>query len=83
VPLEDQISDAIVLVAETRGEGDSAGTRIALADAVRATVGFAPHAVILTPPGAIPLTANGKIRHLELVRLIKAGQAPFDAGIAR
>jgi 1-acyl-sn-glycerol-3-phosphate acyltransferase len=57
-------TEGLVVVAETRVEGDAARERIAAAVTERVTeaVEVPPDQVILVPPGAVPKTSSGKVR---------------------
>jgi fatty-acyl-CoA synthase len=68
-------NDAIVVVVETR-ERDGGAELIAsgVARAIAERSGFAPDQVLVTPPGTVPRTDNGKIRHDELRSAFLAGQ---------
>ena len=69
------VSDDIALVAEVRPGLDDAALstiRQALDAALRTALGFSPQRLILAPPGTIPLTHNGKIRHAVLRDLIES-----------
>jgi acyl-coenzyme A synthetase/AMP-(fatty) acid ligase len=58
----------------------------AAASAIEAAIGFAPDRVLVLAPRTIPRTANGKIRHQELRRLLtegaleRAGAVLFSSG---
>ncbi len=69
------VSDDIALVAEVRpGLDDAALSNIrqALDASLREALGFSPQRIVLAPPGTIPLTHNGKIRHAALRDLIES-----------
>jgi fatty-acyl-CoA synthase len=73
------VSDDIALVAEVRPGLDEAALatiRQTLDTALRTAVGFSPQRLILAPPGTIPLTHNGKIRHAALRDLIESSPPP-------
>jgi fatty-acyl-CoA synthase len=71
--------EALVLVCEVRPDASPAPLAQVLARAVHDAIGMPPSQIRLVPPGSIPLTANGKIRHAELKRLIESDAAPFSA----
>ncbi len=58
-------TERIVVIAETREESAGARARIEgeLARAVADLVGFPPDEVLMVPPGVVPKTSSGKIRH--------------------
>lgn len=59
----DDGSEAIVLVAETRLQGDEATTTArAAAEVVKDVVGLAPRHVVLIAPGCLPKTSSGKLQ---------------------
>jgi fatty-acyl-CoA synthase len=57
-------TEGLVIVAETRVEGDAARGRIAgaVTERVAEAVDVPPDQVILVPPGAVPKTSSGKVR---------------------
>jgi fatty-acyl-CoA synthase len=57
-------TEGLVVVAETRVEGDAARERIARAvtERVAEAVDVPPDQVLLVPPGAVPKTSSGKVR---------------------
>jgi len=70
-------TEDVVVVVEARPEVDGAEARRALAEevarAVARALGFAPGDVRVVAPRSIPHTANGKIRHVELRRMLADG----------
>ena len=57
-------TEGLVVVAETRVEGDAARERLAgaVTERVAEAVDVPPDQVILVPPGAVPKTSSGKVR---------------------
>lgn len=71
----DDGSEAIVLVAETRLQGDdAAATARAAADVVKDAVGLAPRHVVLIAPGQLPKTSSGKLQRGLCRTMYGAGQ---------
>jgi len=64
---------AVVLEAEPGFPAPLAELTTAAVAAVEAAVGFAPDRVLVLAPRNIPRTANGKVRHQELRRLLTEG----------
>ncbi len=71
------ISERVSVVVETddRDAAQVSAVGAAVSDAIRASLGFAPHDVLIVRPGAIPRTASGKVRYGELGGLLAAGPA--------
>lgn len=69
-----------VVCLETRlPAGNTASQSRAAISAVRVFqdyFGFRPGRIVLLPPGAIPLTSNGKVRYSELKRLYESRELP-------
>jgi acyl-CoA synthetase (AMP-forming)/AMP-acid ligase II len=70
-------TEDIVIIAEVDRGRLSPEERVdltrAVADALRQARGLSPSDIVLVVPGAVPRTANGKIRHDELRRLYLEG----------
>jgi long-chain acyl-CoA synthetase len=77
VPRRGHATEDIVIVAEVDRGGMSPEARVALmravADALRQANRLQPSDIVLVAPGAVPRTANGKVRHDELKRLYVDG----------
>ncbi|MBT8493509.1 MAG: acyl--CoA ligase, partial [Deltaproteobacteria bacterium] len=72
-------TEDVVVVAEVRGavlesKKRSTGLCRTIEKAVEEALGFPPRDVVLVPPGTVPRTANGKLRHGVLRDLYGSGE---------
>jgi fatty-acyl-CoA synthase len=66
-----------VLVVEQSARAESpAATARGAAQAIRHDIGLLPAEVVVVVPGTLPRTESGKLRHLELRRLLASGGIP-------
>ena len=54
--------EAMVVVAETKGEGDLAAVRRQVHDAAKRVTGLPPQDIVFVEPGALPKTSSGKLQ---------------------
>ena len=54
--------EAMVVVAETKGEGDLADVRRQIHDAAKRVTGLPPQDIVFVEPGALPKTSSGKLQ---------------------
>jgi fatty-acyl-CoA synthase len=54
--------EAMVVVAETKGEGDLAAVRRQVHDAAKRVTGVPPQDIVFVEPGALPKTSSGKLQ---------------------
>lgn len=68
----DRLTEDVVVVVETEVEGTDACARLALEveQAIAREVGSIPLTVVVVEPGAIPRSGIGKVRYLDLQRLV-------------
>jgi fatty-acyl-CoA synthase len=72
---ESGLTEVITVVVESKESTGEAAEALASAvsRATVATLGFAPGEVLVVPPGTVPLTANGKVRYVQLRELVAEG----------
>ena len=71
------VSERVVVVVEADAAGaDGDPIAAGVAEAIRDSLGFSPHDVLIVRPRTIPRTANGKVRYNALKELV----APQPAG---
>ncbi len=69
--------ESMVVVAESKTNDRSMEIRAAVAERVRATVGFTPEEIVLVRPGTLPKTSSGKLqRSLCRTRYLSAALEP-------
>jgi 1-acyl-sn-glycerol-3-phosphate acyltransferase len=73
---EAQGTELLVVVAETRAQGEpaQAALRAAVIEKLAASLGTPPDVVALAPPGAIPKTSSGKVRRAATKDLYQRGE---------
>jgi fatty-acyl-CoA synthase len=54
--------EAMVVVAETKGEGDLAAVRRQVHDIAKQVTGLPPTDIVFVEPGALPKTSSGKLQ---------------------
>lgn len=64
-----------------RGDGDAPSALQELRRLAASAAGSAPDTVLAVTPSSIPFTTSGKLRRVELGRLVSAGRLPVVAGI--
>jgi 1-acyl-sn-glycerol-3-phosphate acyltransferase len=79
---ENQATERLVVVAESRARDDESRNRIAgaITDRVASAIGVPPDHVVVAPPGAVAKTSSGKVRRNATREAYEAGRIGRRAG---